>query len=146
MKDLSAPNFQNQPWCIDKGPKLAEIEIKTTVVHHLPKFSGRQGESATKHLQSFHGICQTLRPYGVSVEDFKLKSFHFSLIDAANAWFLSLPSSSIRTWDHMQKKFLDKYYPAARAMQVCRQLQDIGQGPNESMYDYLEKFNTLEQS
>ncbi|CAM8882334.1 unnamed protein product [Rhodiola kirilowii] len=97
MKELSAPNFQNQPWCIDEGPKLAEIEIKSAVVHHLPKFSGRQGESATKHLQSFHGICQTLRPYGVSVEDFKLKAFHFSLTDAANAWFLSLPPGSIRT-------------------------------------------------
>ncbi|CAM8969024.1 unnamed protein product [Rhodiola kirilowii] len=31
-------------------------------------------------------------------------------------------------------------------MQVRRQLQDIKQGPNESMFDYLEKFNRLEQS
>ncbi|CAM8978194.1 unnamed protein product [Rhodiola kirilowii] len=146
MKELSAPDFQNQPWCIDEGPELAEIEIKTAVVHHLPKFSGRQGESATKHLQSFHGICQTLRPYGVSVEDFKLKAFHFSLTNAANAWFLSLPPGSIRTWDQMQKKFLAKYYPATNVMQVHKQLQVIRQGPNESMYDYLEKFNAQEQS
>ncbi|CAM8982527.1 unnamed protein product [Rhodiola kirilowii] len=31
-------------------------------------------------------------------------------------------------------------------MQVRRQLQDIRQGPNETMYDYLEKFNYLERS
>ncbi|CAM8984590.1 unnamed protein product [Rhodiola kirilowii] len=31
-------------------------------------------------------------------------------------------------------------------MQVRRQLQDIKQGPNEAMYDYLEKFNRLERS
>ncbi|CAM8925969.1 unnamed protein product [Rhodiola kirilowii] len=31
-------------------------------------------------------------------------------------------------------------------MQVRRQLQDIRQGPNETMYDYLEKFTRLEQS
>ncbi|CAM8972724.1 unnamed protein product [Rhodiola kirilowii] len=31
-------------------------------------------------------------------------------------------------------------------MQVRRQLQDIRQGPNETMYDYLEKFNHLERS
>ncbi|CAM8956943.1 unnamed protein product [Rhodiola kirilowii] len=31
-------------------------------------------------------------------------------------------------------------------MQVRRQLQDIWQGPNETMYDYLEKFNHLERS
>ncbi|CAM8944256.1 unnamed protein product [Rhodiola kirilowii] len=144
MRELSPPNFQNHPWCIDEGPELAEIEIKTAVVHYLPKFSGRHGESATKHLQSFHGICQTLRLYGVSVENFKLKAFHFSLTDNANAWLLSFPPGSIRTWDQMQKRFMTKYYPAARAMQVCKQLQDIRQGPNESMYDFFEKFNALE--
>ncbi|CAM8959559.1 unnamed protein product [Rhodiola kirilowii] len=31
-------------------------------------------------------------------------------------------------------------------MQVRRQLQDIKQGPTETMYDYLEKFNHLERS
>ncbi|CAM8887334.1 unnamed protein product [Rhodiola kirilowii] len=106
MKELCAPNFQNKPWCIDEGPELAEIEIETAVVHYLPKFSGRQEESATKHLQTLHGICQTLQPYRVSVENLKLKAFHFSLTDAAHTWFLSLPPCSIRTWDQMQKKFL----------------------------------------
>ncbi|CAM8877380.1 unnamed protein product [Rhodiola kirilowii] len=46
----------------------------------------------------------------------------------------------------MQKIFLAKYYPAAKAMQVRKQLQDIWKGPNESMYDYLDKFKALEQS
>ncbi|CAM8978293.1 unnamed protein product [Rhodiola kirilowii] len=146
MRELSAPNFQNIPWCINEGPHMQEIEIKTAVVHYLPKFSGRPGESAIRHLQDFHGICQTLRPYGAIVENFKLKAFHFSLTDMARSWFLSLPSGSIITWDQMQKKFLDKYYPAAKARQVRRQLQDMRQGPNESIYDYLEKFNALEQS
>ncbi|CAM9000123.1 unnamed protein product [Rhodiola kirilowii] len=80
------------------------------------------------------------------MDDFKLKAFYFSLIDSASDWFLSLPSGSIRTWAQMQKKFLDKYYPAGRAMQVRKQLQEIKQGPNETMYDYLEKFNHLERS
>ncbi|CAM8934592.1 unnamed protein product [Rhodiola kirilowii] len=146
MKELSAPNFYNIPWCIHEGPDMHEIEIKTAVVHYLPKFSGRQGESATKHHQSLHGIYQTLQPYVATVENFKLKAFHLLLTDAAHAWFLSLRSGSIRTWDQMQKKFLDKYYPAAKAGQVRSQLHDLRQGPNKSMYDYREKFNQLEQS
>ncbi|CAM8902489.1 unnamed protein product [Rhodiola kirilowii] len=146
MGELSAPNFRNQSWCIYEGPDLEAIAINTAVVHHLPKFSGTKGESATAHLQRYHGICQNLRPYGVKVEDFKLKAFYFSLIDSANDWFLSLPAGSIHTWDQMQKKFLNKYYPAGRAMQVRRQLQELRQGPNETMYEYVEKFNALEQS
>ncbi|CAM8991172.1 unnamed protein product [Rhodiola kirilowii] len=31
-------------------------------------------------------------------------------------------------------------------MQVRRQLQELKQGPNETMYEYVEKFNALEQS
>ncbi|CAM8882855.1 unnamed protein product [Rhodiola kirilowii] len=146
MGELSAPDFRNQPWCIYVGPELEDIAINTSVAHNLPKFSGTRGESTITHLQRLHGICQNLKPNGVNVDDFKLKASYFSLIDAANDWFLSLPSGSIRTWAQMQKKFLDKYYPAGRAMQVRRQLQDIKQGPNETMYDYLEKFNHLERS
>ncbi|CAM8943777.1 unnamed protein product [Rhodiola kirilowii] len=144
--ELSAPDFRNHPWCIYEGPELENIAVNTSVVHNLPKFSGTHGESVTTHLQRLRGICQNLKPNGGNVEDFKLKAFYFSLIDSANDWFLSLPLGSIRMWAQMQKKFLDKYYPAGRAMQVRRQLQDIRQRPNETMYDYLEKFNRLERS
>ncbi|CAM8877728.1 unnamed protein product [Rhodiola kirilowii] len=98
------------------------------------------------HIQRLHGICQILKPYQVNVDDFKLKAFYFSLIDAANDWFLTLPSGSIRTWVQMQGKFLDKYYPATKAKEVRKQLQDIRQEPNETIYDYLERFNRLERS
>ncbi|CAM9000286.1 unnamed protein product [Rhodiola kirilowii] len=146
MGELNAPNFETQPWCIYESPELENITINASVAHSLPKFSGSQGESAATHLQRLHGICQNLKPNRVNMDDFKLKAFYFSLIDSASDWFLSLPSGSIRTWAQMQKKFLDKYYPAGRAMQVRKQLQEIKQGPNETMYDYLEKFNHLERS
>ncbi|CAM8944832.1 unnamed protein product [Rhodiola kirilowii] len=146
LAELSIPRFRNHSWCIYEDPGLEDIAINSGVVHNLPKFLGSQGESATTHLQRFHGICQNLKPTRVDVEDFKLKAFYFSLVDGANDWFLSLPSGSIHTWSQMQAKFLEKYYPAGRAMQVRRQLQEIKQGLNESMYDYVEKFNRLERS
>ncbi|CAM8972422.1 unnamed protein product [Rhodiola kirilowii] len=146
MGELNAPDFATQPWCICEGPELENIAVDISVVHNLPKFSGTNRESAMTHLQRLHGTCQILKPNRVNIDDFKLKAFYFSLIDSASDWFLSLPSGSIRTWVQMQGKFLDKYYPVTKAMQVRRQLQDIRQEPNETMYDYLEKFNHLERS
>ncbi|CAM8896974.1 unnamed protein product [Rhodiola kirilowii] len=146
MGELSVPNFKDQSWCIYEGPDLAAITVSTSVVHHLPKFSGTKGESATSHLTRYHGICLNLKPYGAPLDDFKLKAFYFSLTDAATDWFLSLPSGSIYTWEQMQRQFISKYYPAGRAMQVRRQLQELKQGPNENMYEYVEKFNALEKS
>ncbi|CAM8948356.1 unnamed protein product [Rhodiola kirilowii] len=146
MGELNAPKFETQPWCICQDPELENITVDMSVIPNLPKFSGTNEESAMTHLQRLHGICQNLKPNGVNVDNFKLKAFYFSLIDAANDWFLSLPSGSIRTWVQMQKKFTEKYYPAIKAIQVRRQLQDVRQEPNETMYDYLEKFNRLERS
>ncbi|CAM8953423.1 unnamed protein product [Rhodiola kirilowii] len=146
LGELNAPKFKTQSWCICQDPDLENITVDMSVIPNLPKFSGTNEESAMTHLQRLHGICQNLKPNGVNVDDFKLKAFYFSLIDAENDWFLSLPSGSIRTWVQMQKKFTEKYYPAIKAIQVRRQLQDIRQEPNETMYDYLEKFNRLERS
>ncbi|CAM8969261.1 unnamed protein product [Rhodiola kirilowii] len=143
MGELNAPEFETQPWCICQIPELENIVVD---INNLPRFSGTNEESATTHLQRLHGICQNLKPNRVNINDFKLKAFYFSLIDSASDWFLSLPSGSIRTWVQMQRKFLDKYCPATKTMQVRRQLQDIRQEPNETMYDYLEKFNRLERS
>ncbi|CAM8882848.1 unnamed protein product [Rhodiola kirilowii] len=146
MGELSVPNFRDQTWPIYEGPDLAAITVSTSVVHHLPKFSGTKGESATSHLTRYHGLCLNLKPHGADVEIFKLKAFYFSLTDAAADWFLSLPPDSIYTWDQMQKQFVSKYYPAGRAAQVRKQLQELKQGPNETMYEYVEKFLALEKS
>ncbi|CAM8986820.1 unnamed protein product [Rhodiola kirilowii] len=146
MGELSVPSFRDQSWPIYEGPDIAAITVNTSVVHHLPKFSGIKGESATSHLTRFHGICLNLRPHGVEVDDFKLKAFYFSLQDAASDWFLALPSGSVHTWEQMQKQFVSKYYPAGRAAQVRRQLQELKQGPHETMYEYVEKFLALEKS
>ena len=146
LKEMSMPVIRNQPWCIDQNPEEDNFEVKTAVVHHLPKFGGLPGEVASRHLQEFNGICQTLRPHNAPEERFKLKVFPLSLTDLAKSWFLSLPSGSIRSWEQMQRKFLDKYYPPAKAAQLRRELQTIRQGPNEAIYEYLERFNALEQS
>ncbi|CAM8986905.1 unnamed protein product [Rhodiola kirilowii] len=146
MGELSVSSFRDQSWPIYEGPDIAAITVNTSVVHHLPKFSGMKGESPTSHLTRFHGICLNLRPHGVEVDDFKLKAFYFSLQDAASDWFLALPSGSVHTWEQMQKQFVSKYYPAERAAQVRRQLQELRQGPHETMYEYVEKFLALEKS
>ncbi|CAM8973129.1 unnamed protein product [Rhodiola kirilowii] len=115
MAELSVPRIRNHSWCIYEDPALDDVAISSGIVHNLPKFSGSHGESATTHLQRFHGIFQNLKPPRVDVEDFMLKAFYFSLVDGASDWFLSLPSGSIHTWAQMQDKFVEEYYPTGQA-------------------------------
>ncbi|CAM8959376.1 unnamed protein product [Rhodiola kirilowii] len=129
MGELSVPTFKDQSWPIYEGPDIAAITVSTSIVHHLPKFSGTKGESATSHLTRYHGICLNLKPYGAPIDDFKLKAFYFSLTDAASDCFLSLPSGSVYTWEQMQRQFISKYYPAARAI-LDRKLLEASAGGN----------------
>lgn len=72
MRELSAPQINNQPWCIHAVPEKDNFEVKTSVVHYLPKFVGLSREVAMRYLKEFDGVCNTLRPYATSKERFKL--------------------------------------------------------------------------
>ncbi|RDX72096.1 hypothetical protein CR513_48472, partial [Mucuna pruriens] len=76
LKELATPYVVYQPWCI-QYPQLESAqtyELKSGLIHLLPKFHGLAGEDPHKHLKEFHGI----------PEDYiKMKAFPFSLDGAA---------------------------------------------------------------
>ncbi|RDY02592.1 hypothetical protein CR513_13935, partial [Mucuna pruriens] len=66
-----------QPWCIQYPQlELAQLhELKSGLIHLLPKFHGLAGEDPHKHLKEFH--------MGISEDYIKMKAFSFSLDGAA---------------------------------------------------------------
>lgn len=58
---------------------------------------------------------------------------------------MSLPARSIRTWEQLQQKFLDKYYPTAKISLLKRELVAPKQG-GESLYEHYEWIRELEAS
>ncbi|RDY02075.1 hypothetical protein CR513_14513, partial [Mucuna pruriens] len=72
LKELATSDVVYQPWCI-QYPQLEpaqSYELKSDLIHLLPKFHGLVGEDRHKHLKEFHGI----------LEDYiKMKVFPFSL-------------------------------------------------------------------
>ncbi|RDX76709.1 hypothetical protein CR513_43274, partial [Mucuna pruriens] len=64
LKELAAPNVVYQPWCI-QYPQLERAqtyELKSGLIHLLPKFHGLAGEDPYKHLKEFDVVCSTMRP------------------------------------------------------------------------------------
>ncbi|RDX90737.1 hypothetical protein CR513_27371, partial [Mucuna pruriens] len=56
LKELAAPDVVYQPWCI-QYPQLEPAqtyELKSGLIHLLPKFHGLAGEDPHKHLKEFH--------------------------------------------------------------------------------------------
>ncbi|RDX83796.1 hypothetical protein CR513_35255, partial [Mucuna pruriens] len=64
LKELATPDVVYQPWCI-QYPQLEPAqtyELKSGLIHLLPKFHGLAREDPHKHLKEFHVVCSTMRP------------------------------------------------------------------------------------
>ncbi|RDX99218.1 hypothetical protein CR513_17765, partial [Mucuna pruriens] len=88
LKELATPDVVYQPWCI-QYPQLEPAqtyELKSGLIHLLPKFHGLAGEDPHKHLKEFHVVCSTMRLQGILEDYIKMKAFSFSLDGAAKDW------------------------------------------------------------
>ncbi|RDX86175.1 hypothetical protein CR513_32521, partial [Mucuna pruriens] len=64
LKELTMPDVVYQPWCIQylQLEPVQSYELKSSLIHLLPKFHGLVGEDPHKHLKEFHVACSTMRP------------------------------------------------------------------------------------
>ncbi|RDX63958.1 hypothetical protein CR513_57548, partial [Mucuna pruriens] len=144
LKELATPDVVYQPWCI-QYPQLEPAqtyELKSGLIHLLPKFHGLVGEDPHKHLKEFHVVCSTMRPQGISEDYIKMKAFPFSLDGAAKDW-LYLQPALFNTWGDMKRAFLEKFFPASRTATIRKEICGIRQHTGEILHEYWERFNKL---
>ncbi|RDY14321.1 hypothetical protein CR513_00624, partial [Mucuna pruriens] len=144
LKELATPDVVYQPWCI-QYPQLEPAqtyELKSGLIHLLPKFHGLAGEDPHKHLKEFHVVCSTMRPQGISEDYIKMKAFPFSLDGAAKDW-LYLQPVLFNTWGDMKRTFLEKFFPASRTASIRKEICGIRQHAGETLHEYWERFNKL---
>ncbi|KAF7832409.1 uncharacterized protein G2W53_014742 [Senna tora] len=143
LKELDAPPVQQTPLCITATTLQAPLELKSGLIHLLPKFRGLANEDPYNHLKKFHVVCSSMKPDKITEDQIKLRAFPFSLEDAAKKWLFYLPAGSITSWEQMMKSFLERYYPASRVNNVRRELFGIQQRTHETLFDYWERFKEL---
>ncbi|XP_026399562.1 uncharacterized protein LOC113295436 [Papaver somniferum] len=140
LKDLASPSFDQQKLCVNLEDS---IELKSQLIHWLPKFKGLPGDDLNRHLLLFQHRLTSLKPTGTDQGRALLTAFPFSLIDSAEEWFYSLPPRSITTWNEMQRAFLEKYFPASKAATIRKAISGIEQITGETLYDYWERYKKL---
>ena len=80
--------------------------MKKIPPYFLPNFHGMRSEDLKTFLFEFEILC---RFYGYISHTQKSRLFYATLKDRALKWFMSLGTNSIRSWNDMQKIFLEKY-------------------------------------
>nr|XP_029117740.1 uncharacterized protein LOC114913285 [Elaeis guineensis] len=69
LKELAAPDLNQQPLCIEYPILDAAFELKSGLIHLLPTFRGLVGEDPHKHLKDFYVVCSSLMPMDRSMID-----------------------------------------------------------------------------
>ncbi|GJW50982.1 hypothetical protein Tco_0092333 [Tanacetum coccineum] len=72
-----------------------------------------------------------------------LRVFPISLTGAATRWLRNEPTSSIKTWEDLKTKFLNKYCPPGRIAKKMEKINNFQQEPDETLYQAWERFKEL---
>ncbi|RDX69584.1 hypothetical protein CR513_51281, partial [Mucuna pruriens] len=100
-------------------------ELKSGLIHLLPKFHGLASEDPHKHFKEFHVVCSIMRPQGIPEDYIKMKVFPFSLDGAAKDW-LYLQPVLFNTWGDMKRII------ATIRKEIC----GIRQHSRETLHEY----------
>ncbi|RDY01806.1 hypothetical protein CR513_14823, partial [Mucuna pruriens] len=121
LKELATPYMYLQL-------ELAQsYELKSNLIHLLPKFHGLAGEDSHKHLKEFL--------VGILEDYIKMKAFPFSLDGAAKDW-LYLQPILFNTWADMKRIILKKLFPASRTMTIKKEICGIRHHSGETLHEY----------
>ncbi|GJT92579.1 hypothetical protein Tco_1081424 [Tanacetum coccineum] len=106
-------------------------------------FSGSDNEDANKHIEKVLKIVDLFHVPNITVDQLMLRIFSISLTGAAIRWLRNEPISSIKTWEDLKTKFLNKYCPPSRTAKKIEEINNFQQEPDETFYQAWERFKEI---
>ncbi|GJT37730.1 probable inactive receptor kinase [Tanacetum coccineum] len=122
----SRPKIDNKDQFELKGQFLKEIRENT--------FSGSDHEDANEHIEKVLKIVDLFHVPNITIDQLMLRVFPISLTGAASRWLRNEPTGSIKTWEDLKTKFLNKYCPPSRTVKKMEEINNFQQEPDETLY------------
>ncbi|PNX57313.1 hypothetical protein L195_g050337, partial [Trifolium pratense] len=118
------------------------FEIKNSVLSALKEdqYSGAESQCPNIHLQRFYEACDYTDPPNISESSKRLRLFKYSLTGRAKDWLDTIPPNTINTWQELEIKFLDRYFPIHKYLERKAEITSFEQGDSETLYDAWERF------
>ncbi|KAG8380729.1 hypothetical protein BUALT_Bualt06G0046200 [Buddleja alternifolia] len=89
------------------------------------------------HLESF----QALMVFHGVTDAIKCRAFSATLRKSARMWFSSLPGASIRSFKQLAQEFLSHFASSKQYKKASTHLMGVCQNNNESLRDFIQRFN-----
>ncbi|GJR56647.1 hypothetical protein Tco_1407168 [Tanacetum coccineum] len=100
---VARPKIDNKDQFELKGQFLKELRENT--------FSGSDNEDANEHIEKVLEIVDLFYVPNITMDQIMLRVFPISLTRAASRWLRNEPTGSIKTWEDLKTKFLNKSSP-----------------------------------
>ncbi|GKB83215.1 hypothetical protein Tco_0950110 [Tanacetum coccineum] len=122
-----------------------QFELKRQFIKELREntFSRSDNEDANEHIEKVLEIVDLFHVPNITVDQLMLRVFPISLTGAATRWLRNEPTGSIKTWEDLKTKFLNKYCPPGRTAKKMEEINNFQQEPDETLYQAWERFKEL---
>ncbi|GJS77734.1 hypothetical protein Tco_0727615 [Tanacetum coccineum] len=132
---VARPKIDNKDQFELKGQFLKELRENT--------FSGSDNEDANEHIEKVLEIVDLFHVPNITVDQLMLRVFPISLTGAASRWLRNEPTGSIKTWEDLKTKFLNKYCPPGRTAKKMEEINNFQQESDETLFQAWERFKEL---
>ncbi|GJY96200.1 retrovirus-related pol polyprotein from transposon TNT 1-94, partial [Tanacetum coccineum] len=135
MNGVARPKIDNKYQFELKGQFLKELRENT--------FSGSDNEDANEHIEKVLEIVDLFHVPNITEDQLMLRVLPVSLTGAASRWLRNEPTGSIKIWEDLKTKFLNKYCPPGRTTKKMEEINNFQQEPDETLYQAWERFKEL---
>ncbi|GJW18588.1 putative reverse transcriptase domain-containing protein [Tanacetum coccineum] len=122
-----------------------QFELKGQFLKELREniFNGSDNEDANEHIEKVLEIIDLFHVPNITVDQLMLRVFPISLNRAASRWLRNEPTGSIKTWEDLKMKFLNKYCPHGRTAKKMEEINNFQQESDETFFQAWERFKEL---
>ncbi len=110
---------------------------------NLPKFHGLLKENALNHIRAFTTICETQNEHTVGIDAYRMRLFPLTLAGRAHTWLTHLPARSINSWEELQVKFFEQFFPVHERQILETEIITFRQEKDEQIDMAWDRFNHL---
>ncbi|GKA96091.1 hypothetical protein Tco_0818186 [Tanacetum coccineum] len=114
---VARPKIDNKDQFELKGQFLKELRENT--------FSGSDNEDANEHIEKVLEIVDLFHVPNINVDQLMLRVFPISLTGATSYWLRNEPTGSMKTWEDLKTKFLNKYCPLGRTAKKMEEINNF---------------------
>ena len=121
------------------------FQVPHGLIANLPKLNGYPHENAIAHVKSVLELCLTQNEQTVGIDTHRMRVFPLTLVDGAKGWLNQMPPNSVRSWEELQDKFFEKYFPVHKRLEIEAKIHNFQQFETEDYEDCWDRFTRLLQ-